>query len=204
MSTSRLSTLSLKNGLPKSNNIWDGTTGFFESIATITVTSNQSNVKFENIPSTYAHLQIRGLSRSNYPTGNYVSTSIRLNSDAGNNYSAHYLIGNGSSASAYAWTSTNSVFGSFNTTANALSNNFSSYVIDILDYANTNKYKTVRVLNGFDNNGTGSSSFNQGIVGLSSGLWMSTNAVNSITIFTDASYNWVTNTTFALYGIRSF
>lgn len=204
MSTSRLSTLSLNNGLPKSNNIWDGTTGFFESIATITVTSNQSNVKFENIPSTYAHLQIRGLSRSDYPTGNYTSTYIRLNSDSGNNYAAHYLAGNGASASSYAWTTTDAIYGSFNTTTNALSNNFSAYIIDILDYANTNKYKTVRVLNGYENNNNGSTDFNKGIIVLSSGLWQNTNAVNSVTLSTSPGYNWTTNTTFALYGIRSF
>jgi len=204
MSTSRLSTLSLKNGLPKSNNIWDGITGFFESIATITVTSNQSNVDFLNIPSTYTHLQIRGISRSNYSTGNYVSTGIRFNSDASSLYAAHYLIGNGASASVYGWQNENRIYGSFSPSANAISSNFSPFIIDILDYANTNKFKTTRTLNGYDNNNTGSTDFNKGIVGISSGLWRSTNAITSVRLLPPDSYYWVPYTTFALYGIRSF
>jgi hypothetical protein len=38
--------------------------------------------------------------------------------------------------------------------------------LDILDYANTNKYKTVRSLSGLDTNGAGVSGFN-GAVGSS-------------------------------------
>lgn len=204
MSTSRLSTLSLKNGLPKSNNIWDGTTGFFESIATITVTSNQSNVDFLNIPSKYTHLQIRGISRSNYPTGNYGSTGIRFNSDASSIYAAHYLVGNGASASVYGWQDQDRIYGPFQTSANAVADNFSAYVIDILDYANTNKYKMVQTLNGFDNNNNGSTDFNKGIVGISSGVWRSTSAITSVRLLPPDSYAWVPYTTFALYGIRSF
>ena len=194
MSTSRLSTLSLKNGLPKSNNIWDGTTGFFESIATITVTSNQSNVDFLNIPSTYSHLQIRGISRTDYPTGNYSSTGIRFNSDAGSNYAAHYLVGNGASASGYGWANENRIYGTFTTTTNAVSNNFSSYVIDILDYANTNKTKVVHGLSGFGY------SASPNLTIFNSGMWNSTSAINRIDLISSGTYGSYTAT---LYGIKA-
>jgi hypothetical protein len=70
----------------------------------------------------------------------------------------------------------------------------SGYVIDILDYANTNKYKTTRTLGGFDANGSGEQ-------GLFSGLWMSATAVTSIDLIA-TSGNWTTDTRFALYGIK--
>ena len=71
---------------------------------------------------------------------------------------------------------------------------FSGGVIDILDYANTNKYKTSRGLSGYDANGSG-------LLYLASGLWMNTAAITSIEI-TDALGNFATNSTFALYGIK--
>lgn len=172
----------------------------YESIATVSGTGSSGTITFSSIPSTYTHLQIRGIARSDYATGNYLSSFYRFNSDSGSNYSSHYVISNGASASAYAWSSYGEVYGSYTTTVNALSNNYALYIIDILDYANTNKYKTIRTLNGFDNNNTGSSDFNKGIVGLSSGLWMNTNAISSIGI--SNSGNWTTATTFALYGIK--
>jgi hypothetical protein len=68
-------------------------------------------------------------------------------------------------------------------------------VVDILDYANTNKYKTTRNLMGFDYNGSGT-------IRSISGLWMSTSAINSITLTTGTSSNWQGDTQFALYGIK--
>jgi hypothetical protein len=68
-------------------------------------------------------------------------------------------------------------------------------VTDILDYANTSKYKTVRTLTGIDVNGNGN-------IRLASGIWMnSPDAVSSITL-TASSGNFNTYTTFSLYGIK--
>ena len=67
-------------------------------------------------------------------------------------------------------------------------------IIDLLDYSNTNKYKTLRVLAGYDTNGAG-------VVLLGSGLWMNTNAISSIAI-TPYSGTFTQYTQFALYGIK--
>jgi hypothetical protein len=72
---------------------------------------------------------------------------------------------------------------------------FGATVFDLLDYTNTNKYKTMRSLVGFDTNGGSAST------GLSSGLWMSTSAVTSITIALDG--NLAEFSSFALYGIKA-
>jgi hypothetical protein len=68
--------------------------------------------------------------------------------------------------------------------------------MDILDYANTNKYKTVRTLSGYDlNNAT------YGALRSYSGLWMNTNAITSIKFYADG-VNLAQYSQFALYGIK--
>ena len=48
---------------------------------------------------------------------------------------------------------------------------YAAIIIDLLDYKNTNKYKTIRILSGVEtNSATGDN------VGLQSALWMNTNA----------------------------
>ena len=65
-------------------------------------------------------------------------------------------------------------------------------IIDIHDYASSTKNKVIRTVSGNDQNGAGN-------IYLTSGLWLSTAAVTSITLFTTANY---LNTTFALYGVK--
>jgi hypothetical protein len=71
---------------------------------------------------------------------------------------------------------------------------FGTQIIDILDYANTNKYKVMRSLNGHDNNGNG-------FILHRTSLWMSTSAISSIT-FTFSSSNYMQYSQLALYGIK--
>ena len=167
----------------------------YESIATVSVGAGGSlSLTFSSIPSTYSHLQIRGIAKYLNTAGG--SMRLQFNSDTGANYSYHYLSGDGATASAGAGTSStfiNTNVGQQDTAQ------FSASVIDILDYANTNKYKTSRILSGLDKNGSGS-------MQLLSGLWLSTSAITSITL-TPQSNTTPTNqfqqySTFALYGIK--
>jgi hypothetical protein len=68
--------------------------GAYDSIATATFTGSALSVTFSSIPSTYTHLQIRGLART--PSGND-QIDLRFNGDSGNNYSMHGLSGDGAS-----------------------------------------------------------------------------------------------------------
>lgn len=163
--------------------------GDFESIATVTAGSAVASIEFTSIPATYTHLQIRGIARNTVTTAN---TNIQFNSDTANNYAHHDLSGDGASASSGASSSGPQIFvGSQITTANI----FASFVFDILDYANTNKYKTVRGLTGYDANGSGNTK-------LISGHWRSTSAVTSIKIF-PGSNNLAQYSSFALYGVKA-
>ena len=161
----------------------------YESIATYTVGTAQATISFTSIPSTYSHLQLRCLSKN---TSADYSIRAQFNSDTASNYTLHGLYGNGTTAAAYGFANqtTTEIGLSADTTANV----FGAAVTDILDYANTNKYKTVRVLTGYDKNGAGS-------IDLRSGLWRSTSAINTILLSSGAG-NFAQYSSFALYGIK--
>lgn len=172
-------------------------TNSYESIATVTVGSGgAANVEFTSIPADYTHLQIRGIARSTYAE-TFNAASIKFNDDSGSTYSAHALYGNGASVSTEAGASISPGYpmyaiGSSGSTATA--SVFGVSVVDILDYKDTNKYKTVRSLMGMDNNGNGR-------VYLSSANWRSTSAITKITI-TLFNNNFSEYSQFALYGIK--
>ena len=164
----------------------------YESIATTTVGSGgTATITFSSIPSTYQHLQIRGIVRTTSGTNNE-DLRIRMNTDTGSNYSRHSFRGEGASVSAEA--NASQVYMWLDRAIPGAADIFSGVVIDILDYANTNKYKTMRGLGGNDRNGSG-------IIALSSGLWMNTSAVTSLT-FTPSTGNFAEYSSIALYGIK--
>jgi hypothetical protein len=168
----------------------------YESIATVTVgAGGTSSIDFTSITSSYSHLQIRFIARTNRAT-NPDYFNLRFNSDSGANYSAHLLSGNGSAASASAYTTQNQIYLDGGATgAGQLSNNFAVGVLDILDYSNTNKNKTSRHLLGYDNNGSG-------VVYLSSGRWGSNSAISTITLTSGSGSTIQQYSSFALYGIK--
>ena len=164
-------------------------TNNFSSIATVTVGSGgASSITFSSIPSTYTHLQIRGISQNSGTATN----AIQFNGDTASNYNSHYLYGDGSSAASGYLSSTYGYgfLSSFSTATNV----FGGAVIDVLDYANTNKYKTYRSLTGADLNGSGNMEF-------LSGAWRNTTAVTSITLAATTG-NFSQYSSFALYGIK--
>jgi hypothetical protein len=157
----------------------------YESIATYTATGSVSTVSFASIPSTYKHLQIRCAVLTTAG-----GINIQYNSDTGSNYTYHQLYGTGAgSGAANAGTAQTAGFIGYN---NAAGSNPTAIVCDVLDYQNTNKYKTHRSLAGTDVNGSG------GTLTFFSGLWLNTAAISSIDIKgTFAQYS-----SFALYGIK--
>ena len=200
MSITRVKASSITQGLPKGKTALTGNDvilpGSYESIQTVTLSSNQTSINFTSIPSTYTHLQIRGIVRSTRSNSNN-NIYIGLNGDTTTgNYNAHSLVGDGASASSSQLsgvTGMGSIY-SINVAATSTASVFGGIVIDILDYANTNKYKTMRTLSGYDANGSGNT-------GIFSGLWMNTAAVTSINLLTYYD-QYATYSSFALYGIK--
>jgi len=164
----------------------------FEPIATTTVGSGgSSSITFSSIPATYKHLQLRFLARN---SGDNISARATFNSDSSSVYTLHELFGDGASALAAAQTGI-AYYPTGLVGPNSSSGVFGVSVTDILDYADTNKFKTARTLTGYDING------GAGYVELTSGVWRSTSAISSITIVPNAG-NFVQYSHFALYGIK--
>jgi hypothetical protein len=169
-----------------------GEVGDYESIASFTVSSATSTITFSGIPSTYKHLQLRSINLSDGQDNNII---LRFNTDAGNNYSEHALVAQGTTLQAYA--TTPSSYCSAGYTANATFP--SPSICDILDYANTNKNKTIRAFGGSNRNGALS------YITYQSSAWMNTAAINRIDVIHGniaSGKVWNTHTSFALYGIK--
>lgn len=163
----------------------------FDSIATQTVTgSTAASIEFTSIPNTYTHLQIRASMLCD--AGQNIR--VQFNSDTGSNYAWHELYGNGSTVGYGASSSTSFMQIGYVQASDA--NTTGGFVADILDYANTNKYKTMRSLNGSDANSAG-------YILLRSGLWQNTNAITSIKIYPAGSNLFKQYSHFALYGIKA-
>jgi len=181
-----------------------GSSGDYDWIASYVV-PNTSTTSFSmtGIPSTYKHLQLRGNVRvtrsaqyggevyvgfnNDTTNGNYYNGELYTNppSDSG-------ATGGGGSASGYPG------FYAIRTTGSASeTGNFAPFVLDIADYTNTNKKKSVRMITGWDANET-----NQGFIALFSGLWQGTAAINRLD-FGLAYGDFISqNSVFNLYGIK--
>jgi len=169
--------------------------GAYDSIATTTLSST-NDIVFSSIPATYTHLQIRYMVRCSVGAQSEIGYS-RFNSDITSNYSSHYF--------QYDIAAGTTTSGSFNSSympiadcigSSATANYWAIGIIDILDYANTNKYKTVRSTTGW---ATNSNSLGQ--ASLRSGNWRSNTAINDIS-FGGLSGGFIAGSTAGLYGIK--
>ena len=169
--------------------------GDYQSIETVTVGSGGTGtITFSSIPAGYTHLQVRAFGQTDRGSVSYDGAQMRINSDTASNYSSHTIVGTGASASSGSLLTTymQLPWVGFGTTTGS---NWGGAVIDILDYLDTNKFKTVRALGGADGNGSG-------FVTLTSGNWRSSSAITSITFVPDGGTTWSQHTQFALYGIK--
>jgi hypothetical protein len=178
-----------------SNSITTTAGSSYESISTVTVgAGGTSTITFSSIPSTFKHLQIRGVARSNSGADN---TVMRFNGDSGNNYSTHYLVANGGTSTTGNETSASRFYVDI-LTANSTGNFWSADIIDILDYTSTTKNKTARIIAGQNLNNS-----NSGTTWLASGLYFATPAaITTVTLTTNSGAGFAQHTSFALYGIK--
>ncbi len=176
--------------------------GSYEQIATLTGTGSSPTITFSSIPQNYTHLQIRGTGSASYgSTQDYGNAGLRFNGDTANNYTYHIVRGYHDGTTAYTQTGGSGSFSYGLVGLSHLSPSMNSLsagtIYDILDYTNTNKFKTMRGLSGVDGLRNTSAGIQFG-----SSVWRSTSAINSISIF-QSNGNWFPNTQFALYGIKA-
>jgi hypothetical protein len=161
----------------------------FESIATYNGVGTNT-VIFSSIPSTYKHLQIR----TNIFQATGADIFLKINSTQG--LGVHYIVGNGTSATAGYDSLPSGSNGQYFGNVGASSTGAQVGITDIFDYTNTNKYKVARTLGGLDTN----SGTTTNRVWLYSFLFDTTAAVSSITFYSANSF--ATGSSFALYGIK--
>jgi hypothetical protein len=169
-------------------------------IASTTLGSATYRNVFSNISQTFTHLQLRifGKWDSTSSGNDLMFLQVGNNTyDTGANYAYHRLSGDGSSASSAGVANASGAYGPyFPNSYSGYANMYGCAIIDILDYANINKNKTIRFLGGYDVNGAGTT-------GLFSAFWNnSATAINQINV-SGNSYNWAAGTRFDLYGINS-
>jgi hypothetical protein len=173
---------------------------FMEPISSVLVGAGQTSiVQFLDIPQNYKHLQLRTIAQITYTSGFGGSGGfgIRYNSDTSNNYTRHFLGGNGSTVN---------LAGTADLGGGAIerfpfdqsdTNISGAAITDILDYTSALKFKTTRNLGGLDiNGGTG-----DGQAVLNSFLWRSTDPISSITL-SISPYFFKQYSRFSLYGIK--
>jgi hypothetical protein len=167
----------------------------YESIATVYGNGSSGTLTFSSIPSGYTHLQVRALVRGTR-SSTYDVFWLRFNNDSSGNYTEHQVEGSGTAASA-SGTVSGTLYGSwlgYLPAATNTANVFGVSIVDILDYANTNKYKTTRALAGADVNGSG-------YANMYSSLWLSTSAITTISAIA-LNGNFSQYSVIELYGIR--
>jgi len=168
----------------------------YELISTTVLGSSAAAITFsslDTLASAYKHLQIRAASRSDVASA-YVDTRVKINGDTTSaNYSTHELYGTGSTVASGGAGSYYPPGIAYSAGSSAGSNIFSGFVIDILDFSNTSKRKTLRSLSGI----VASSS----LIDLRSVGWFSTAAITSIELNTTS--NFITGSRFSLYGLKA-
>ncbi len=171
--------------------------------------STTGSFLFSSIPQTFTHLQLRVSFMVNTSTSNDYGLALYINGDGSStNNSNHQLFGDGSTAYSRGIANQNPIsygdvlfpystlVGGSSINPSSMQSNRVVAIVDYLDYTNTNKNKTIKILGGWDNNGSGA-------VFMNSKLWNNTAAVSSIGGFCDNGPNFTVGSRFDLYGIQT-
>lgn len=160
----------------------------YTPIATNTLGSAQNSVTFSSISGSYTDLFLA----CNFGTSGTTNVGMRFNGDSGTNYSLTYLEGNGTNATS--GRATNDTRINFTSASWYASTAFANIInVNLMNYSNTNVFKTILNRNGAADRGT------MGAVG----LWRNTNAITSIQVYVDSGQTFPSGSTFTLYGIAS-
>lgn len=165
---------------------------------TITVTCGSGGLTFSVIPGTYSGLVIRLLARSSNASDSD-DIEIRFNGDTSTDYnnigwfvnpaSSGTTGGSGANAQGYIGT----VAAASNTSGRA-----NTLYVECYGYANTSFFKTLfSLMAGAYGATTGQLQSDTITVG-----WNSTSAITSVTVFTNSTSNFVTGSTFGVYGLQ--
>jgi len=152
----------------------------YEPIATTTLGSAQSSVTFSAISGSFTDLVL--IIDGSFTAGGGIDT--QFNGDTGSNYSRTRIYGTGAGVVSNRSTNAGTISHGY------ISTSRSNTIINIFNYANTTTYKT----------SIGRGNAADARVQADVGLWRSTAAITSITLF---GGTFTIGTTFTLYGIKA-
>ena len=156
----------------------------YTPLATVTLGSSAASVTFSSIPATYRDLIVVVNCRTNVEA----FPAARLNSDTGSNYSRVGMSGNGSSTFSYTSTSDRITLTGYAASSNTTDLNI---ILQVMDYAQTDKHKTLLLRANNAGYGTDAMAFR----------WANTAAITSLLILAAGSATFNTGATFNLYGV---
>ena len=165
-----------------SSSITTATPTSFESIATASNTGTNTYT-FSSIPQTYKSLQIRI-----YVTTVTNGSSIAISPNGSSPAYTHKIVANNGSTTAGGTADYGLVTDGVGNLRPGCA------IIDIIDYASTTKWKTIKTFSGVNSNAAVTD-----YVNLISNLVTSTTAITSLTFSTGANTNYAS---FALYGVK--
>jgi hypothetical protein len=170
-----------------------GAAGSFDLLETQLISSTTASLTFSSLStyaSTYQHLQIRAVAKTDRGGATNDNIIMRFNGDSATNYSCHNVRGSSGSVTSGANANETKIICR---AVGGNDGNFGAVVIDILDAFETTKYKTTRSLGGYATD----------IVELGSGSWRNTAALSSILLDQDVGSNFLTGSRFSLYGWKA-
>ena len=161
-----------------------------------TLSSATASVTFSSIPATYTDLVVRMSVRSDRAS-TWDQIAIRFNSDTATNYSNTYLSGLGSGG---ANSSNNSSYSSlvdrFVNGDTATSNTFSNGEIYIPSYT-VSQNKPMSSFGVQEDNSAAAR------MAINADLWQNTASITSINFFPQNGSNWLSGSSFYLYGLKN-
>jgi hypothetical protein len=166
----------------------------YTPIATQTLGSAQSSVTFSSISGSYTDLILVINTRSSSTAASDTKLYVQFNGDTASNYSQTFLFGNGSTAGSSRASSQTQIYaGDISATGGSSYAGLSTVVLQIQNYSNTTTNKTMfsRV--------SSPNVFVEAVVG----LWRSTAAITSIVLDLESTPQFITGSTFTLYGIAA-
>lgn len=156
-------------------------------LTTITLASSTATVTFSSLPNTYTSLEIQVSTRSDTASGAMDFGQLRLNGDSAANY------GQGASAALTSITVLRPI-----TSTNWLTSGWTNGIITIWDYSSASKHKCITYDASYNNSTTTMSSANYHD---DAGWWRSASAVTSASLILSSGGNYITGSTFRVYGI---
>jgi hypothetical protein len=158
----------------------------YTPIASVTLGSTSSVITFSNLPQNYTDLVISAYVKRD--TGSELDMLVRFNGDTGSNYSRTYIYGDGTTVGTGRETNQTGA-----KIVYANSTNWSTPQIHIMNYSNTNTFKTILQRQ----------TLPLIVAAENIALWRNTSAINSVTITTNGNDNFAIGTIFQVYGVQS-